>query len=271
MNQCKKGKAVRLAILKADLVRAKERGMWETVKKRMWGLFWHRLLSQRSEKRELGLGEAATFKKQNLGRESGESRKDTTSHTRVRTLKTKRLFGSQYLAPYLQANLRQQIASPNGTRQKMGIQHLPDPSIISVKMKGLPKSSPFSLSRLSLLVESDSAAPRTAARQAPLAVRFPREDHWSGLPCPPPGDLPDPGGARASRVSCPGRRVLYRRAPREAPSPTGPWTTVNRMTNRKASNQPGEHDPTSCWAQPPTRGENASFQGRDRHGPTRDE
>lgn len=33
------GETVRLAILKADLIRAKERGMWETVKKRMWGLF----------------------------------------------------------------------------------------------------------------------------------------------------------------------------------------------------------------------------------------
>ena len=22
---------------------------------------------------------------------------------------------------------------------------------------------------------------------------FPRQEHWSGLPCPPPGDLPDPG------------------------------------------------------------------------------
>ena len=22
---------------------------------------------------------------------------------------------------------------------------------------------------------------------------FPREEYWSGLPCPPPGDLPDPG------------------------------------------------------------------------------
>ena len=33
----------------------------------------------------------------------------------------------------------------------------------------------------------------TVARQAPLSVGFSREEHWSGLPCPPPGDLPDPG------------------------------------------------------------------------------
>ena len=30
----------------------------------------------------------------------------------------------------------------------------------------------------------------TAGRQAPLSVGFPRQEHWSGLPFPPPGDLP---------------------------------------------------------------------------------
>ena len=29
--------------------------------------------------------------------------------------------------------------------------------------------------------------------QAPLSVGFSRQEHWSGLPCPPPGDLPHPG------------------------------------------------------------------------------
>ena len=33
----------------------------------------------------------------------------------------------------------------------------------------------------------------TAARQAPLSMGFPREEYRSGLPCPPPGDLPDSG------------------------------------------------------------------------------
>ena len=37
------------------------------------------------------------------------------------------------------------------------------------------------------------ANPPTAVRQAPLSVGFPRQEHWSGLPCPPPGHLPDPG------------------------------------------------------------------------------
>ena len=32
----------------------------------------------------------------------------------------------------------------------------------------------------------------TIAHQAPLAMGFSGQEHWSGLPCPPPGDLPDP-------------------------------------------------------------------------------
>ena len=39
----------------------------------------------------------------------------------------------------------------------------------------------------------DSATPWTVARQAPLSTGFSRQQYWSGLPCPPPGDLPDLG------------------------------------------------------------------------------
>ena len=35
--------------------------------------------------------------------------------------------------------------------------------------------------------------PWTVAHRAPLSVRFSRQEYWSGLPCSPPGDLPDPG------------------------------------------------------------------------------
>ena len=35
--------------------------------------------------------------------------------------------------------------------------------------------------------------PWTTACQAPLSMGFPRQEHWSGLPFPSPGDLPDPG------------------------------------------------------------------------------
>ena len=33
----------------------------------------------------------------------------------------------------------------------------------------------------------------TAAYQAPLSVGFSRQKYWSGLLCPPPGHLPNPG------------------------------------------------------------------------------
>ena len=37
------------------------------------------------------------------------------------------------------------------------------------------------------------ATPWTVAHQAPLSMRFPRQEYWSGLPFPSPGNLPDPG------------------------------------------------------------------------------
>ena len=33
----------------------------------------------------------------------------------------------------------------------------------------------------------------TVACQAPLSIKFSRQEYWSGLLCPYPGDLPDPG------------------------------------------------------------------------------
>ena len=45
-----------------------------------------------------------------------------------------------------------------------------------------------SLSRVRLF-----ATPWTAAYQAPPSMEFSRQDYWSGVPFPSPGDLPDPG------------------------------------------------------------------------------
>ena len=41
----------------------------------------------------------------------------------------------------------------------------------------------------------------TVAYQAPLSVGFSRQEYWSGLPCPSPGDFPDPGTEPASPVA----------------------------------------------------------------------
>jgi len=38
----------------------------------------------------------------------------------------------------------------------------------------------------------------TVARQAPLSMKFSRQEYWSVLSCPPPGDLPDSGIKPAS-------------------------------------------------------------------------
>ena len=39
------------------------------------------------------------------------------------------------------------------------------------------------------------------ARQAPLSIRFFRQEYWSGLPCPPPRDPPDLGIDPSSLMS----------------------------------------------------------------------
>ena len=42
------------------------------------------------------------------------------------------------------------------------------------------------------------ASLQTVAHQSPLSMEFSRQEYWSGLPFPPPGDLPDPGIEPAS-------------------------------------------------------------------------
>ena len=51
--------------------------------------------------------------------------------------------------------------------------------------------------------------PWTVAYQAPLSMGFSRLEYWSGLPCPPPRDLPNPGTEPRSHASFIGRRVLH--------------------------------------------------------------
>ena len=73
-----------------------------------------------------------------------------------------------------------------------------NPCLLHWQLYSLPLShqgSPFtsfrsdqSLSRVRLFV-----TPWTVARQAPLSMGFPRQECWSGLPFPSPGDLLDPG------------------------------------------------------------------------------
>ena len=48
--------------------------------------------------------------------------------------------------------------------------------------------------------------PLTVTCQAPLSMGFSRQEYWSGLPFPSPGDLPDPG-LNPSLPQC--GRILY--------------------------------------------------------------
>ena len=53
------------------------------------------------------------------------------------------------------------------------------------------------------------ATPWTVACQAPLSMEFSRQEHWSGLPFPPPGDLPNPGIEPTSPVTSALAGTLY--------------------------------------------------------------
>ena len=54
------------------------------------------------------------------------------------------------------------------------------------------------------------ATPWTVAHQAPLSMGISRQEYWRRLPCPPPGDLPNPEIESLSHsVSCIDRQILY--------------------------------------------------------------
>ena len=47
------------------------------------------------------------------------------------------------------------------------------------------------------------AEPWTVVYQVPLSMEFSRQEYWSWLPFPPPGDLPNPGAELVSLASLP--------------------------------------------------------------------
>ena len=57
------------------------------------------------------------------------------------------------------------------------------------------------------------ATPWTVARQAPLSMGFSRQEYWSGLPCPLPGDFPDPGIKPTSRALVDGLFTVHLGSP----------------------------------------------------------
>ena len=75
-----------------------------------------------------------------------------------------------------------------------------------VKQQGHHHSLSYSMGTLVCMLSRFShiwlfETPWTVAWQAPLSMRFSRQEYWSGLPCPTPGYLPDPGIQPASLTS----------------------------------------------------------------------
>ena len=66
-----------------------------------------------------------------------------------------------------------------------------------------------------------SATPQTIAHQAPLSMGFSRQEYWSGLPFPSPGDLPDPG-IKPRSPDC--RQILYHLSHQGSPFHDSAWS-----------------------------------------------
>ena len=74
-------------------------------------------------------------------------------------------------------------------------------SPLSEWKKFIPKWNPSFLVYSAVSNSQLFATPWTVARQDPVSMRFPKQEYWSGLPFPPPGDLPNPGIKPKSPVS----------------------------------------------------------------------
>ena len=60
----------------------------------------------------------------------------------------------------------------------------------------------------SLSLSNSFVTPWTTVLQIPLSMGFSRQEYWSELPFPPPGNLPGPGIKLESQVSFIGKQIL---------------------------------------------------------------
>ena len=110
------------------------------------------------------------------------------------------------LPPGLQARTLQRPWVPCLCCLYMGAAEVPVLTAVSFKLSLLICSSSFKF-QVQKCVPSHChvwllATPRSEAHQAPLSMGFSRQEYWSGLPFPPPGDLPNPRIESAPPVSC---------------------------------------------------------------------
>ena len=119
-----------------------------------------------------------------------------------------------------------------------------------------------SLSRVQLF-----ATPRTVAHHVPLSFWFFRQEYWSGLPCPPPEDLPNQGWNLFLLCCLHCWKILYHLSHQGRSSPNGSagkGSTYNAQDTRDMGSIPGWKDPLEeemaihssilAWKYPMNRG-----------------
>ena len=84
----------------------------------------------------------------------------------------------------------QQRLDPTGLEERNAAEEGSTPPWIPCSVG---QGSSYGMYRISLIHRWRHQAGSCRARHAPLSMEFSRQEYWSGLPCPPPGDLPDPG------------------------------------------------------------------------------
>ena len=83
--------------------------------------------------------------------------------------------------------------------------------------------------------------PWTVARQASLSMGFSRQESWSGLPCPPPGDLPNRDQNQVCHIAGEFFTVW-------ATSDTQEWAGVGSLSLLQRNSQPRNQTRVSCIA-----------------------
>ena len=77
----------------------------------------------------------------------------------------------------------------------------------------------------------------TVAHQAPLSMGFSRQEYWSGLPFPPPGDLPTPG-IEPMLLTSPGKKIPESRERTTGKKHIGKFPQGSYGTRNRSRSQP---------------------------------
>ena len=111
-------------------------------------------------------------------------------------------------------------------------------------------SSGKQMQKWKLLSSVDSATLWTITRWVPLSIGFSRQEYWSGFPCPPPGDLPNPGIESRSPT------LQEHSSPSEPPGKSQPANVgdIRDGSGRSPRGRQGNPLQDSCLENPMDRG-----------------